>query len=212
MSDQGSSKRTILHGFDPLLPSPLPSSARKTVRPEVPARPLPRNQESRGRWTVGCSWRRTRHSRYESLATAAESTSDLIRGMCKDGTFEVGLICRWRTIRVLYQARLRSHLPVKWILFWIADPLEQGRFASIRPPDNEDAEVGVLGSEFCSFFWVGCQIGWRQRRFRSKHFLQAGEKTFGLDDLRWVSVSHIDESRPRVFVYKARQTELCALQ
>jgi hypothetical protein len=47
--DQERIKRTILHGFDPLLPSPSPSSVGKIVRPEVPARPLPRNQESRGR-------------------------------------------------------------------------------------------------------------------------------------------------------------------
>jgi hypothetical protein len=56
---------------------------------------------------------------------------------------------------VLYQAKLISYLAVNWILPCVTDPLEQGRFTSIRPPDNEDAEVGVRGSEFRSFLWVG---------------------------------------------------------
>jgi len=48
-----------------------------------------------------------------------------------------------------------SYLAVNWILFCIADLLEQCCFTSIRPPNNEDVEVGVLGSEFRSFFWIG---------------------------------------------------------
>ena len=55
-----------------------------------------------------------------------------------------------------YQAKLISYLAVNWILLCIADSLEQRRFTSIRPTDNEDTEVGVLGSEFRSFFRVGC--------------------------------------------------------
>ena len=54
-----------------------------------------------------------------------------------------------------YQAKLISYLAVKWILHCVADPLEQRRFTSIRPTDNENAEVGVLSSEFRSFFQVG---------------------------------------------------------
>ncbi len=53
-----------------------------------------------------------------------------------------------------YQAKLIFYLAVNWILLCIADPLEEGRFTSIRPTDNEDAEVGVRGSEFRSFFQV----------------------------------------------------------
>ena len=48
-----------------------------------------------------------------------------------------------------------SYLAVNWILLCIADPFEQRGFTSIRPPDNENTEVGVLGSESRSFFWVG---------------------------------------------------------
>jgi hypothetical protein len=55
-----------------------------------------------------------------------------------------------------YQAKQISYLAVNWIFICIADPLEQCGFTSIRPPDNENTEVGVLGSEFCSFFPVGC--------------------------------------------------------
>ena len=54
-----------------------------------------------------------------------------------------------------YQAKRISYLAVNWILLCIADPLEQRRFTSIRPTDNEDAEVRVPGSEFRSFFRVG---------------------------------------------------------
>jgi len=58
-------------------------------------------------------------------------------------------------IRAGYQAKLISYLAVNRILLCITDPLEQRRFTSIRPTDNEDAEVRVLGSEFRSFFWIG---------------------------------------------------------
>jgi hypothetical protein len=53
-------------------------------------------------------------------------------------------------IRVRREAKHISYLAVNWILFCIADPLEQRCFTSIRPPDNEDTEVSVLGSEFRS--------------------------------------------------------------
>ena len=49
------------------------------------------------------------------------------------------------------RTRHTSYLAVNWILFGIADPLEQCRFTSIRPPDNENTEASVLGSEFRSF-------------------------------------------------------------
>jgi hypothetical protein len=58
-------------------------------------------------------------------------------------------------MRVGYKVKRISYLTVNWILLGIADPLEQRRFTSIRPPDNKDTEVGVLGSEFRSFFRVG---------------------------------------------------------
>jgi hypothetical protein len=45
-----------------------------------------------------------------------------------------------------YQAKLISYLVVNRILLCIADPLEQRRFTSIRPTDNEDAKVGIFGS------------------------------------------------------------------
>ena len=45
-----------------------------------------------------------------------------------------------------YRAKWISYLAVKWILLCIT---EQRRFTSIRPPDTE---MGVLGSEFRSFF------------------------------------------------------------
>jgi len=51
-----------------------------------------------------------------------------------------------------YQVKSTYYLAVNWILLRIADPLEQRCFTSIRPPDNEDAEMGVLGSEFRGFF------------------------------------------------------------
>jgi len=73
--DQGSIKHTILHGFDPLRHLLFPSPVWKRVHPDVPARPLPQNQENRGRWTVGCSWRKTHHTHCGSLATAPESTT-----------------------------------------------------------------------------------------------------------------------------------------
>ena len=44
------------------------------------------------------------------------------------------------------------YLAVNRILPCLADPLEERRFTSIRPADNKDTEVGVLGSEFRSFF------------------------------------------------------------
>jgi hypothetical protein len=56
---------------------------------------------------------------------------------------------------VLYQAKLISYLAVNRIFLCIADALEQGRFTSIRSPDDEDAEVGEFGSESRSFSWVG---------------------------------------------------------
>ena len=58
-------------------------------------------------------------------------------------------------MRVGYQMKWISYLAVNWILLCIADPLQQRRFTSIRPPDHEDTEVGVLGPEFRSFFRVG---------------------------------------------------------
>ena len=45
-----------------------------------------------------------------------------------------------------YEATLISYHVVNWILLCIADPLEQSRFASIRPTNNEDAEVGIFVS------------------------------------------------------------------
>ena len=82
--------------------------------------------------------------------------NDLIREMCKDRTFEVGLICRRGDDESGYKAKQIYYLAVTWIFLCITDPLEQRRFTSIRPPDNKDTEVGVLGSEFRSFFfWVG---------------------------------------------------------
>ncbi len=57
-------------------------------------------------------------------------------------------------MRVRYQARWISYLAVNWILLCFADPLQQRRFTSIRPADNEDTEVGVLGPEIRSFFRV----------------------------------------------------------
>jgi len=65
------------------------------------------------------------------------------------------------------QAKWVCYLAINWVLICIADPLEQRCFPSIRPPDNEDTEMGVLGSDFRSFFWVnhyrwytGCRISW----------------------------------------------------
>jgi hypothetical protein len=55
-------------------------------------------------------------------------------------------------MRVGYKAKHISYLAINWILLCIADPLEQRRFTSIRPPDNENTEVGVPGSESRSFF------------------------------------------------------------
>ena len=92
---KGRIKSTILHGFGPLRRLLLPSPVWKKVRPEVPARLLPQNPESHGRWTVGCSWKKTDRGHYGSPATA-KSTTWLEE--CRDhwvGTFEVGLICRW---------------------------------------------------------------------------------------------------------------------
>ena len=69
------------------------------------------------------------------------------------GTFEVGFICRWGDddeSGIQSEAYI-SYLAVNRILCCIADPLEHRRFTSIRPPDNEDTEVGVLGSDFRSF-------------------------------------------------------------
>jgi hypothetical protein len=56
-------------------------------------------------------------------------------------------------MRVGYQAKQISYLAVNRILLCIADSLQQRRFTSIRPPDNEDTEVGVLGPEFRSLFF-----------------------------------------------------------
>ena len=67
--------------------------------------------------------------------------------------------------------------------------------------------MGVLGSEFCSFFWVGCQIGWGQRRFRSKHFLQASEKTFGLESVVQIQTNRV---QPVVFPLALPAPCICA--
>jgi len=77
------------------------------------------------------------------------------------GTFEVGLIC-WlgdNESATWNEAHIVSYLTLNWILFCIADTLEQRCFTRIRPPDNENTEVGVLGSESRSFFWVGRYSG-----------------------------------------------------
>ena len=150
-------KHTILRGFGPLFQSLSPSPVWKTIHPEVPLHLLPRNQESHGKWTVGCSWMKTHRGRYGSLASI--KVNDMIREIRKDdrvGTFEVGLICRpgGVTIRVMHQAKRVCYLAVNWVLLCIADPLEQRCFPSIRPPDNENTEMGVLGSDFRSLFWV----------------------------------------------------------
>ena len=137
-------KYTILHGFGPLLRSLLIFPVRNREHPEVPARPLPRNQGNRGIWTVGYSWKKTLHTHYGSLATAPESM--IWSDMSKCGTFEVGLICWWGTIRVVYGAKLISYLGINWILVCIAYPLQHRGFASIRSSDNKDAEVRILGS------------------------------------------------------------------
>lgn len=52
--------------------------------------------------------------------------------------------------------KLIAYTIVNWILLRLADPLEQRRFPGICPTDNEDAEVGVFGSEFRSLFWCHC--------------------------------------------------------
>lgn len=70
-------------------------------------------------------------------------------------TLSVGLICGQKLIR-RYQAKQIAYLLVNWILLCLADPLEQRRFPSICPTDNEDAEVGVFGPEFRSFFRCHC--------------------------------------------------------
>ena len=59
-----------------------------------------------------------------------------------------------------YEAKRISYLAVNWMLLCNADPLQQRCFTGIRPPDNEDTEVGVLGPESRSFFGVG-----RYRRY-----------------------------------------------
>ena len=68
-------KSTILHGFGPLLQLLLPSPVWKRAHPEVPAHLPPRNQESHGRWTVDCSWRKTQHGHHGSLATAPSKST-----------------------------------------------------------------------------------------------------------------------------------------
>ena len=88
-------KCTILRGFGPWLLLLSPSAVWKRVLHEVPAHLLPRSQESRGRWTLGCSWTKTHHRRHGSLASI--KVNDMITEIRKDHqvcTFEVGLICR----------------------------------------------------------------------------------------------------------------------
>ena len=68
-------------------------------------------------------------------------------------------------MRVGYRGK-RVHYPaVNWVLACIAHPLEQCCFTSICPPDNNDMEVGVLGSDFHSFcsFCSSCN-------FRLSHY------------------------------------------
>jgi len=107
-------------------------------------------------------------------------------------------------IRIGHQAKLISHLGVNRILVCIADPLEHGRFTGIRPSDNKDAKVRVLGSEFRSFFHCHGQVGrcWRlisrrcALRSRSEHLLHAIEKTLGVFySLRRALVGHVEEGR-----------------
>ena len=105
-------------------------------------------------------------------------------------------------MRVGSQIKRIYYLAVNWILFCVADPLEQRRFTSIRPSDNEDTEVGVLGSEFRSFFRVDHSGCWRQST-ASEQLLQAIAKSLQLGlfaSLRHALVSHIDEGGDKLEV------------
>ena len=95
--------------------------------------------------------------------------SFMIKDVHKDygaGTSSVGLVCR-RKMKRRYQAKLVTHPIINWILPCIADPLKQRRFPSICPTDNEDAKVGIFGSEFRNFFRGHCyswiRIDWRRK-------------------------------------------------
>jgi len=74
--------------------------------------------------------------------------NDMMREIGKDhqvGTFEVGLICRGGDDESRESREESIYRAVDWILICVADPLEQCCFTSIRPPNNEDSEVGVPG-------------------------------------------------------------------
>jgi len=76
-----------------------------------------------------------------------------------------------------YEARPMSYLAVDRVLLCITDPLEQCRFPSVRPSNNEDPEVGIFGPKLCRFFRVGRYRWCYTPRSQSKHCLQVFEKT-----------------------------------
>ena len=135
-------------------------------------------------------------------------------------------------MKVGHREKSIHYLAVNWVLLCIADPLEQRCFTGICPPNNEDTEMSVLGSDFRSFFWVsryrwytGCWISWGQRirwrysnnrwrriqagrmhtlRSPSENLPQAFVQSLGLF-VRWAFSSHINEGRKesRWVIHKA---------
>ena len=86
-----------------------------------------------------------------------------------------------------YQAKLVTYPIINWILPCIADPLEQRRFPRICPTDNEDAEVGVFGSDSRNVLPLG-----RALRSKSEDLLHSIDKFPGLFDRLSAFVSHMD--------------------
>ena len=86
-----------------------------------------------------------------------------------------------------YQAKLVTYPIINWILPCIADPLEQRRFPRFCSTDNEDAEVGVFGSDSRNVLPLG-----RALRSKSEDLLHSIDKFFGLFGSLSAFVSHID--------------------